>query len=197
MGLGGGGLGEVDGVGLVAFAMNGPVSMTTIDDTLNTSDLRKSLRDVPTCPNGVKAADLLIAAKTALEAEHRRTKGIPTQKPNLLKHKVLKRRLHESRRQAKLMIKTCGGIIGAIRYIDKSQPYFLSNKRMLNSALHKVRAKNYPRAARILQRSWQKTIDPTVASRVFHTSVPGYEPRLSLETMEPIPEEWDSSAANE
>lgn len=195
--LGGGGVGVVDGVGLVAFAMNGPVPLTSVDDKLNISDLRSLLRDVPPHPNGVRASELLVAAKTAIEQEHRLAKGMPTQKPDLLKRKALKRRLHDNRKKAKAFIKLHGGILGALRYIDKNRPYFFSNRRMLNSALHKVRAKNYQRAAEVLQRSWNRTIDSTIASRAFHASVPGYEPRLSLETLEPIPEEWDSRTISE
>jgi hypothetical protein len=194
--LGGGGIGEVDAIALVAFAKEGPLALSASDQALRTSELRKLLRDVPTSPNGVKASDLLITAKTALEVDHRLVKGIPTQKPIFFERKFIKRQLHSRRRRAKLKIKECGGVVSAIRDIAESQPYFLFNRRMLNSVLHKVRAKSYTRAAKILQKSWNKTLDPVEAEKALRTSVPEYEPQLSLETLEPIPVEWSSSTAS-
>jgi hypothetical protein len=176
---GGGGVGEPDAVAVVAFFMWGPTRLSKGDDLFDSQEFRelkmqlrrqkplkgKRSRDT------VYINDVIVDAKTALEARLRVEKGIGSSKPVNISYKAVKHMCRDRRHMAKDLIKKHGGPIAAIRaavrHANANPPYVRVSPKVTRDVCCALRRKAFASAIRSAQRSWKVPIPEEVGLKLL------------------------------
>jgi len=177
---GGGGIGEPDAVAVVAFFMWGPTRLSKGDDLLDAEEFRElklqlrrqtPLKGQHKPSEVVYINDVIVDAKTALEARLRLEKGIGSSKPVNIRYKAVKHMCRDRRHMAKDLIKKYKGPIAAIRGIVrnsiKNPPYVRVSPKLVRDVCCALRRKAFASAIRSAQRSWKVPIPEKVGVQLL------------------------------
>jgi hypothetical protein len=181
---GGGGLRQADAVTVVAYAQYGPTQLREGETLDGVSELRKSLRPLPTRQNGVSCQEVLNIFTEHAERRSRVQHGLKTTPSELIPTDTIKRRIHSRRHQAKLKIAQCGGPVNAIREIatnPESRAYVRGSPKVWKRTMFHLRCKRFSKALATLRTSWRTRVDATQARLLLEEACGG---RLEYVTLD-------------